>query len=154
VVNRIVATDSLLGSDLDEDGINDEWEQLIVDFDGNDSVDGINDVTMTSDFDNDGALDIDEFQNGTDPRIQDQFIVTIKILDQGMLGNDFFIDVDGGTTGRKVTSSDDLILPFTDVSGVTAVNDDNGMPNRFIIPANQINSMRDFFRIEEVHIAE
>lgn len=71
----------------------------------------------------------------------------LKITDFGFVGgnpaNDFYIDVEGGVTGRKVTSSDNLSDPFTDVP----TTDDTA--NRFFIsPANR-NALKDFFRVED-----
>jgi len=152
VVNRVVAIDPVLGSDLDGDGINDEWEQLIIGFAGNDLIDGIDDVNATTDFDDDGILDIDEFTNGTDPTVETETVVTFPIVASGFIGNDFFIDVEDGVFGKKVTSSDDLVLPFTDISNISIVVDDNNEFNRFIIPASELNSDKDFFRVEESEI--
>ncbi|BCX47988.1 hypothetical protein HAHE_18960 [Haloferula helveola] len=73
----------------------------------------------------------------------------LKVVDSGFIGSDFFIDVNSGTAGRKVTSSDDLSAPFTDVPGVIEENDGGGQPNRFRIPAAQLNAGRDFFRVED-----
>jgi hypothetical protein len=78
------------------------------------------------------------FENGAAP---------LRITGFGFVGgnpaNDFFIDVEGGVAGRKVTSSDNLVAPFTDVP----TTDDSA--NRFFIsPANR-NALRDFFRVEE-----
>lgn len=73
----------------------------------------------------------------------------IQVADTGFIGGDFFIDVVGGTAGRKVTSSDDLAQPFTDVSGVIEENDGGGQPNRFRIPAGELNPGTDFFRVED-----
>lgn len=72
----------------------------------------------------------------------------VTIVDKGYIGSDFYIDVANGTEGLKVTSSDDLVLPYTDVPGVTKVNDDDGLPNRFLIPAASLATERDFFRVE------
>ena len=53
--------------DSDYDGMPDWWEQQIVDDDPNDAIMSIYDVTMTSDYDNDGITDYDEYMASTDP---------------------------------------------------------------------------------------
>ncbi|MGF1453189.1 MAG: bifunctional metallophosphatase/5'-nucleotidase [Opitutales bacterium] len=66
VVNRVVALDAVDGADRDTDGINDAYEQIIIDAVGSDSVEGLADVDGTTDFDNDGSSDLAEFNAGTD----------------------------------------------------------------------------------------
>lgn len=73
---------------------------------------------------------------------------TPEIANSGFLGDDYIIDVVGGTAGLKVTSSDDLLSPFAKVDGAIEENDDSGQPNRFRIPAAELNPGRDFFRVE------
>jgi len=73
---------------------------------------------------------------------------SLEIVDAGFLGGDFFIDVIQGTDHLKVTSSDDLIEAFTNVTGVVEANDDEGKPNRFLIPAGSRDPVKDFFRVE------
>jgi hypothetical protein len=69
----------------------------------------------------------------------------LRITNTGFDGSDnFYIDVEGGVTGRKVTSADDL--DFTNEVDLTTTDDGN---NRFFIsPANR-NAAKDFFRVEE-----
>lgn len=58
-------------SDSDGDGLDDAYEQTIIDFDAGDAVDGLEDVMGTgaapavTDFDSDGSNDADELTNGT-----------------------------------------------------------------------------------------
>lgn len=73
----------------------------------------------------------------------------LEILKTGFSADNFFIDVKDGTAGRIVTSSNDLDLPFEEVSGVSTTNDESGNPTRFLIPAASRESESDFFRIEE-----
>ena len=83
--------------DSDGDGIDDTWE-----------LDNFGDLTTadeTTDFDNDGLLDIDEFLNGTDPKNPDS-------------------DGDGMTDGWEVTFGLD---PLTDDSGLDP--DGDGLTN-------------------------
>ncbi len=141
VVNRIVAVDAINGGDLDMDGIDDAWEQLLIDFSGTDAVDGLDDVDGTTDFDGDGNSDLSEFQNLSN--FNTTLTPTAITATELEVDGDFVIEVPGGTAGLKVTSSDDLNLPFTDVPNVTVE------PTRFIIPAGEINVGRDFFRVEE-----
>jgi len=53
--------------DEDGDGIDDAWEQAIVDADPNDSINTVYDVLHGDDFDNDGELNGTEYNNLTDP---------------------------------------------------------------------------------------
>jgi len=53
-----------------------------------------------------------------------------------------------GTSYLAVSSSDDLESPFFGVSGVSETVDDEGQPNRFLIPAASLNADKDFFRVE------
>jgi len=54
-------------ADLDEDGMPDLFEQLIIDFNTGDGIDTIDDVLPGDDFDGDGRTNYDEYVNGTDP---------------------------------------------------------------------------------------
>lgn len=69
----------------------------------------------------------------------------LVITDLGFDGSDnFYIDVEGGVAGRKVTSADDL--DFTSEVDVTTTDD--GANRFFISPANR-NAAKDFFRVRE-----
>ena len=70
---------------------------------------------------------------------------SITIVDCGFVGDDFFIDVAEGAAGLRVTSSE--ALDFASGSVLNAVVDATN-PNRLIIPAAEIASPRDFFRLE------
>ena len=146
VINRIVATDPTLGADQDEDGINDAWEQLLIDTLGDDSVSTLADVDATTDFDNDGTLDIDQFLADIGSVISEN---SITITNSGFLNGFFFIDVETGTSGLKVVSSNDLEQPFSEVSNVIPESDENNLPIRFLIPEAQLNPGKDFFRVIE-----
>jgi len=54
-------------ADSDGDGLGDDFEQLIIDFDPFDAFDSLDDVNPQDDFDGDGVTNIREFQFGTDP---------------------------------------------------------------------------------------
>jgi len=54
-------------ADSDYDGIDDAWEQMIVDADPTDAIVSIYDIDGTGDFDGDGASDWDEYMDETDP---------------------------------------------------------------------------------------
>jgi len=53
--------------DADGDGLGDNFEQLIIDFDPLDAFDSLDDVLPDDDFDGDDASNYDEFLHGTDP---------------------------------------------------------------------------------------
>ncbi len=53
--------------DADGDGLPDDWEQAIVDFDPGDGIDDIYDVDRDADFDGDGQPNVNEWVAGTDP---------------------------------------------------------------------------------------
>ncbi len=64
---QIVEVDS---DDSDGDGLPDDWESVLINFDPGDAVDGLEDVlgpndAGTSDFDMDGSPDAEEFARGT-----------------------------------------------------------------------------------------
>lgn len=54
-------------ADEDEDGLGDNFEQGIIDFDGFDAYETLPDVLPDDDFDNDGVSNSVEFEDGTDP---------------------------------------------------------------------------------------
>ncbi|MGD9420343.1 MAG: hypothetical protein Q7R22_015505 [Verrucomicrobiota bacterium JB025] len=72
---------------------------------------------------------------------------SITITASGFDGSgNYFIDVAEGVSGLKVTTSPDLVTPFTDAAGVT----DDGA-NRFTIAAGSLDGNgdgKDFFRVE------
>ena len=53
--------------DADSDGLGDNFEQLIIDFDSGDAFDSLDDVDPDDDFDGDDVSNADEFAQGTDP---------------------------------------------------------------------------------------
>jgi hypothetical protein len=53
--------------DVDGDGLPDDWERTIVDFDPGDEIGEIADVQGEDDFDGDGESNLDEWMAGTDP---------------------------------------------------------------------------------------
>ncbi len=58
---------AILQDDLDEDGLPDLWEQQIIDAAPSDSVTSIYDVRLDDDYDGDGASNVSEFRDKTDP---------------------------------------------------------------------------------------
>ena len=71
--NGVTATQTIHQAlcDLDTDGLPDEWEQQIVDFDLMDGITNFYDVVSTNDFDDDGLTNGEEFELGTDPTALD-----------------------------------------------------------------------------------
>ena len=53
--------------DVDGDGLPDDWERTIADFDPDDEIDDIGDVERGDDFDGDGQSNVAEWVAGTDP---------------------------------------------------------------------------------------
>ena len=124
-------------TDSDNDGLLDAFEQLIIDFDPNDAVDGLedvkgpNDAPDTTDFDNDGASDAAEAANGTDPTDDDSD-------DDGLLdgvedNTDTFVDADHTGTDPLDDDSDDDGLKDGVESGTMVFNgpsDTGSDPNK------------------------
>jgi len=102
-----------LSVDLDNDQLPDVFEQMIIDADPGDDVDGLDDVMGTgaapaiTDFDNDGSNDLEEFTRGTNPLLSD---TDNDGLDDGVenLSGDF---IDENRTGT------DPLNPDTDGDG-------------------------------------
>jgi autotransporter-associated beta strand protein len=57
----------VVSSDLDGDGMNDSFEQIIINANMNDSINTINDVLHGADFDRDGTDNLTEFRLGLQP---------------------------------------------------------------------------------------
>lgn len=72
--------------------------------------------------------------------------LNLEIVACGFEGDNFFIELAGGTSGLVVTSSD--TLNFASPSSVNAIVDP-GNSNRFLIPSSERTATRDFFRVEE-----
>ncbi len=53
--------------DVDKDGMDDNWEQQIIDANPNDSIRTLPDVRPNDDFDSDGYTNIEEHEGGSDP---------------------------------------------------------------------------------------
>lgn len=62
----LVAGDDVI-TDEDEDGMDDEWEQQIIDDDEDDDIETIEDVDPEDDYDGDGFTNIEEYEAHTDP---------------------------------------------------------------------------------------
>ena len=72
----LIAADPLMGQaivDTDADGLDDRFEQQIIDANPNDGIAGLADVLGEDDFDGDGASNRWEFQAGTDPTVNDDY---------------------------------------------------------------------------------
>lgn len=54
-------------NDTDQDGLPDDWEQSIVNADGADAINTLQDVLRGEDFDGDGATNFEEYAAGTSP---------------------------------------------------------------------------------------
>ncbi len=67
-------------NDNDDDGVNDVGELLIVDFDGEDGIEGVGDVVGSDDFDADTFDNATEIAAGTDPTDSLSFPVTPVIV--------------------------------------------------------------------------
>ncbi|MDZ8118170.1 choice-of-anchor J domain-containing protein [Pontiella agarivorans] len=65
--HRLVWLDLEIFPDADNDGLDDAFEQQIVDADGGDAINDIYDVLGSDDFDGDGISNADEFYAGTSP---------------------------------------------------------------------------------------
>jgi hypothetical protein len=61
----VLGIDVTVGTDADHDGLPDEWEQWLVDYDGHDAVTSIASVRPGEDFDGDGVSNLEEFRSGT-----------------------------------------------------------------------------------------
>ena len=72
----------------------------------------------------------------------------LEISKSGFLSEGFFIDVAGGIAGLRVTSSANLNVPFANKISVIETTDEDGQPNRFIIPAASLHVGGGFFRVE------
>ena len=81
--------------------------------------------------------------DGTDFTFEPPLV--IEIVDCGFLGDEFFIELSGPTTGLKVTSSP--ALDFSAARDVAATLD-NTDPNVFRIPLSERGALGDFFRVE------
>jgi hypothetical protein len=113
-----------VAADTDADGLPDDYEQLIIDFDANDAVTdlthvaGPNNAPTTTDFDNDGSTDANERVVGTSPVDNDS-------------DNDGLLDGVETDSGNYLNTSDtgtDPLDPDTDDDGLkdgVENNDDN-----------------------------
>lgn len=63
-----------LGEDLDNDYIPDWWENILIDANSGDTIETINDVSPSGDFDNDGYSNLIEFKHNLDPTVADTFL--------------------------------------------------------------------------------
>jgi hypothetical protein len=94
--------------DLDGDGLPDDWERAIVDFDPEDEIDDIGDVEGADDFDGDGASNHDEWLAGTDPTDASSVLAISSIVN----GLDSTIII----RWRSVSGKQYSILRSTDLS--------------------------------------
>ena len=95
-------------ADEDSDGLPDSFEQTIIDADADDDIASLEDVSDTSDFDNDGSSDAGEYAAGTDPLDADS-------------------DDDGSNDGDEATNGTDPLDADTDNDGLLdGVETDSG----------------------------
>jgi hypothetical protein len=66
-------------SDRDGDGMNDSWEQQIVDYSGGDAITSVWNVLPEADFDGDGAPNLSEFVGGLNPTSNDAAQLALDI---------------------------------------------------------------------------
>lgn len=114
--------------DEDNDGLPDSFEQMIIDADDRDDIEGLEDVMGTgaapavTDFDNDGLSDAGEFTRGTNPLLPDTD--NDGLLDGVETGTGVFIDeTDTGTDPRNADSDNDGTPDGAEVSAGTDPND-------------------------------
>ena len=88
-----------VGTDEDQDGLPDTFEQGIIDADPNDEVSGLEDVSDVTDFDNDGVSDAAEHAAQTDPLDSDS-------------------DDDGSDDGAEATAGTDPLDEDSDNDGL------------------------------------
>lgn len=65
-------------NDIDSDGMPDDWEQTIVDDDTSDSIDTVDEVLRTDDYDDDGVSNFVEYESGTSPIDSDDHIPVVS----------------------------------------------------------------------------
>lgn len=71
----VTAAYELPGEDADDDGLPDDWERTVISADPDDAIQTIEDVLPDDDFDEDGATNFQEFENGTGPTVFDLRLV-------------------------------------------------------------------------------
>lgn len=67
IAGDAIRVDIQLGTDSDNDGLSDRWENIIINNDANDDIRTLADVSATDDYDGDGVSNADEFFSGTSP---------------------------------------------------------------------------------------
>lgn len=112
-LNGLVVSDPVF--DVDEDGLVDSFEQLIIDADENDAFESLADVLPGDDFDNDASTNEEEQTRGTDPVDED------SDDDQALDGWE-----DGsGTWASSTETGTNPLIPDTDGDGIL-----DGVENR------------------------
>ena len=88
---EIVGINVTAGTDDNNDGIPDEWEQWIVDNSWDPRIQSIYDVRPQDDFDGDGVSNLQEYLAGTDPAWDQDYlrIEELERTDNGRLGLKF-----------------------------------------------------------------
>jgi hypothetical protein len=100
------------GTDLDNDGLSDEWERWIITYSSHDSITSIWDVVGIDDFDGDGASNAAEYRAGTDPAWdQDSFTMDSLQLISGDLWSCQILSVPG--KAYTMYDSENLMNPWT-----------------------------------------
>jgi hypothetical protein len=118
--HAVVLPNPIPPADTDADGLPDAFEQGIIDADVNDGVDGLDDVAgpadapVTSDFDNDGLSDAEEYAARTDPINADSD--GDGIADGAETNTGIFVnDSDTGTNPRDDDSDGDGLVDGAEV---------------------------------------
>ncbi|MDD4736107.1 MAG: hypothetical protein PHP44_08375 [Kiritimatiellae bacterium] len=95
-----------LGTDLDNDGLSDKWEMLIVNRHTNDNLLAIEDVHPGDDFDGDGATNLEEFQSGSSPVFEGDVFEVLEFMktDTGFISL-CFLTIKGTTYRLAATES-------------------------------------------------
>ena len=129
----VEATMAMMVPDLDSDsdGLPDRYEQIIIDFEAGDLVDGVediagpNDAPTTTDFDGDGSSDADEYANGTDPTNPDTDGDGLNDGGEALAGTDPF---DTDSDDDCLTDGDEVLVHLTNPN---AIDTDGGGTNDF-----------------------
>lgn len=114
-----IVIDGFQGGDSDGDGINDAYEQLIIDADPNDNLESVEDVLPGDDFDNDLSTNLQEFERLTsaiDEDSDDDGYLDGVETDDGSFDN---IASDTGTDPLNPDTDGDGLLDGVETNGGT-----------------------------------
>lgn len=135
-----------VGEDSDGDGIGDHWERRILAASSSDSINRLSHVGGSSDFDQDGVIDVAEYHFGTDP-LQKNTDTLIKWIRVGGDQNSFDICI-AAKKSRKYAlfASETLGMtdPWTEIQDSGFITTDGDYT--FNVPKGVFNNR--FFRVE------